>query len=263
MTLEDAPGGHSAQESLYAFPYHHLVDFDVESGGGFRTGRWYAGGLRYAAYMLHVLRAVAERPFDSLIDIGCGDGWLSSRLARRFPERQIVGVDISPGGLALARSLAPSPNLSFRECDVTQAPPEGAPFPCGTLVEVLEHIPVPDVPAFVSGVSRCIAPGGTLIVTVPSVRLPREKITRHHQHFTRETLQAALAPHFQAESITYLNRGGRGERWLRKLMSNSTFALTNERALDFLFQQYLRRFLLADAASGLRVFGVFRRVTAD
>ena len=61
------------------------------------------------------------------------------------------------------------------------------------------------------------------------------------------------------ESVAYLNHGGRAERWLRKLLSNSTFALTNERALDFLFQQYLRHFLHADSSTGLRVFGVFRR----
>jgi hypothetical protein len=139
------------------------------------------------------------------------------------------------------------------------SPPDGAPFDCGTLVEVLEHIPVPEVPAFVHGVSRCIAPGGRLFVTVPSTKLPRERISRHHQHITRETLEAALAPQFRAESVAYLNHGGRAERWLRKLLSNSTFALTNERALDFLFQQYLRHFLHADSSTGLRVFGVFRR----
>lgn len=260
VTTRETPGANPAQESLYAFPYHHLVDFDVASGEGFHAGRWYPGGLRYAAYMLHVLQALGQHEFRSLIDIGCGDGWLSSRLARRFPERSIVGVDVSPGALGLARSLARAPNLSFLECNVLESMPAGGPFDCGTLVEVLEHIPLPDVDAFVRGVGRSIKPGGQLFVTVPSTKLPRERIARHHQHFTAETLSAALAPCFEVQTISYVNRRGRAERWLRRLLSNSAFALTHERALDFLFRQYMRHLFHADASSGLRVFGVFRRL---
>jgi SAM-dependent methyltransferase len=259
VTRPQAPATDARQEALYGFPYHYLVDFDAASGGGFRAGRWYAGGLRYAAYMLHVERSLAREAFGSIVDVGCGDGWLASRLATRFPERRVVGVDVSPSGLKLASSMHAAPNLEFQSCDITRASPSGSPFDCGTLVEVLEHVPVAEVPAFVEAVGRLIRPGGKLFVTVPSTNLDVRRIERHHQHFTDETLQAALAPCFEVELCQYVNRKGRGDRWLRQLVTNSVFALTHERTLDLLFRQYMRHLFFADRKTGLRVFGIFRR----
>lgn len=249
----------AGQEELYAFPYHHLVELDADTGQGFRTGRWYEGGLRYAAYMLHVERLVAKESFSTIVDVGCGDGWLVSRIAKRFPERTVVGVDVSPGGLRLARSMSGFSNLSFAQCDIVREVPAGAPFDCGTLIEVLEHVPVAEAPAFVAGLSRLIRPGGKLFVTVPSTNLDVRRIKRHHQHFTAETLDAALAPHFRPLLVSYVNRKGRGDRVIRALISNSVFALTHEKALDFLFQQYMQRFFRANRQTGLRVFGIFER----
>lgn len=259
VTGQEARAAEPGQEDLYAFPYHHLVDFDAQSGAGFRTGRWYDGGLRYAAYMLHVQRVVGREQFTSLVDIGCGDGWLASRLAASFPERSIVGVDVSPGALRLALSLPRPSNLAFTSCDIIESVPQGAPFDCGTLIEVLEHIPLAEVNAFVAGLARLIRPSGKLFVTVPSVNLNRQRISRHHQHFTHDSLTTTLSPYFDVEITSYINKKGRGDRLLRRLVSNSMFALTHEKTLDFLFAQYMRHFFAADRQTGLRVFGVFRR----
>ena len=68
--------------------------------------------------MLPTVRGGDRAAADSSID--------TIATAEHGPDRQIVGVDISGGALALARSLAPSPNLTFLECDVIQAPPAGA-----------------------------------------------------------------------------------------------------------------------------------------
>lgn len=259
MVAPEHPVTDARQEALYRFPYHHLVDFDASSGRGFRTGRWYLGGLRYAAYMMHVERAVRREAFHSLVDVGCGDGWLASRLATLFPERTVVGVDVSSSGLKLARSMHDSSNLRFEDCDITRAHLSGAPFDCGTLVEVLEHVPAAEVPAFVEAVARLISPGGRLFVTVPSINLDVRRIARHHQHFTAESLQIALAQCFDVEVCEYINRKGRADRWLRQIISNSVFALTHERTLDLLFRYYMRHQFFADRRTGLRVFGVFRR----
>ena len=46
-----------------------------------------------------------------IADIGCGSGEITSRLAARYPEAELVGVDILEGSVAYARrryaSLAP------------------------------------------------------------------------------------------------------------------------------------------------------------
>ena len=44
-----------------------------------------------------------------------------------------------------------------------------------------------------------LKPGGKLIVTVPSVNIPL--VTKHYQHFTRESLSRALCDHFEVLEV--------------------------------------------------------------
>jgi len=51
----------------------------------------------------HLLRRARERDFTSVLDIGCGAGELSLATAREHPQCRVVGVDISPQLVAVAR----------------------------------------------------------------------------------------------------------------------------------------------------------------
>lgn len=44
-----------------------------------------------------------ERPPQRILEIGCGTGRNLARLAKRFPDAELVGVDLSPDMLAQAR----------------------------------------------------------------------------------------------------------------------------------------------------------------
>src|SRR2546429_3792036 len=46
---------------------------------------------------LPVLEKMRLAPTDSVLDVGCGAGWLSRRLAKLVPEGRVVGMDISDG----------------------------------------------------------------------------------------------------------------------------------------------------------------------
>lgn len=50
------------------------------------------------------------------IDVGCGHGTQTRALARRFAR--VVGVDVSPAGLDIARRSNPAPNLEYRVLDL-------------------------------------------------------------------------------------------------------------------------------------------------
>ena len=43
----------------------------------------------------------------TILDLGCGTGWFTRELQKRFPEAQIVGVDLSPGMTEKACSASP------------------------------------------------------------------------------------------------------------------------------------------------------------
>ncbi len=65
----------------------------------------------------------AEGFFDgveSILDVGCGDGQVTARIAKQYPRIKVVGCDISKAMLAFASKTYPSsdyPNLSFVEKD--------------------------------------------------------------------------------------------------------------------------------------------------
>ena len=58
----------------------------------------------------------------SIVDLGCGAGASTARLARRFPEARIEGVDDSASMLARAR--ADLPDLVFRNADIASWLPD-------------------------------------------------------------------------------------------------------------------------------------------
>ncbi|MCL6298943.1 class I SAM-dependent methyltransferase [Streptomyces kronopolitis] len=95
------------------------------------------------------------------LDIGCGDGLLARKLARRIPE--VTGVDRSPAMIRLARDAgARSPNATFVEADFLAADeslPGGYDFLCA--VAVLHHL---DFTAAIRRMAALLAPGGRLVV---------------------------------------------------------------------------------------------------
>lgn len=70
------------------------------------TYQSYLGPALFAPCADRVLSAAAPQPGESAVDVACGTGILTRRLAPRLgPGGGITGVDISPDMLAVARSL--------------------------------------------------------------------------------------------------------------------------------------------------------------
>ncbi len=68
-------------------------------------------------------RAVAGldlEPDDRLLDVGCGDGFVTRLLAERLPEGRAVGVDASPRMIAKADTA--SSNVQFVLADARDLP---------------------------------------------------------------------------------------------------------------------------------------------
>lgn len=108
------------------------------------------------------------RPWK-LVDLGCGTGRNTAALLEVEAASSIIGLDVSPGMLEVARSrlqrFGAQEKLSLEVFDMLQAasPPEsavGADAVVSTLV--LEHIPA-DV--FFGLVAMILKPGGILLLT--------------------------------------------------------------------------------------------------
>ena len=85
------------QEEEYDFPYHHLVGIRP-----FSETQHLFWGYKYAAYIEKILDTLAQYKFDSLIEVGCGDGKVITEVARKFPGKKYLGTDYSEKSLQFA-----------------------------------------------------------------------------------------------------------------------------------------------------------------
>ena len=91
------------------------------------------GGLYLAARMA---RSLDPRPGHNVLDIGCGDGFLTNALSGLCGR--VVGIDTSATGISLAHAMADAPNVDFAAGSVDSLPFKENTFDVVTLFEVIE-----------------------------------------------------------------------------------------------------------------------------
>jgi ubiquinone/menaquinone biosynthesis C-methylase UbiE len=110
---------------------------------------------------------VVLQPGDRVLDAACGTGIVTRVAAQWFGHlAHIVGVDLNPGMLDVARSLTPTTGVpvEWRQGDLCALP-----FPDGSFEVVLCQQGlqfVPDPGAALREMRRVLAPGGRLAFTV-------------------------------------------------------------------------------------------------
>jgi ubiquinone/menaquinone biosynthesis C-methylase UbiE len=96
-------------------------------------------------------------PPRRILDLGTGTGVVAKALAERYPEAQVVGIDLSPGMIDEARrTLAPelADRVDFEVGDASALDCRDGAF---DLVVLSNTIP------FYDELARIVAPGGTLV----------------------------------------------------------------------------------------------------
>jgi 2-polyprenyl-3-methyl-5-hydroxy-6-metoxy-1,4-benzoquinol methylase len=99
----------------------------------------------------------------SLLDVGCGEGVLVQRLARRLASRRVVGVDLEEDSIQAGWSEHRAPNLEYRTMVGAELPFADGEFDMVSALEVLEHVPEPG--RMLEEMSRCAQ--RHLLVSVP------------------------------------------------------------------------------------------------
>jgi SAM-dependent methyltransferase len=125
--------------------------------------RWLVGPL-FRPFAEVLVERARLTPGDHVLDIACGTG-IAGRLAseRLGKDGRVVGVDVSPQMLAVARTVAPG--IDWRQGDASALPlQEEERFDVAVCQQGLQFFP--DRTAAVAQMKRALHDGGRLLVAV-------------------------------------------------------------------------------------------------
>lgn len=93
---------------------------------------------------------------STILDLGCGAGFLSNELSER--GHQVVGVDLSESSLEMARIFDTTERVWYLSADATATPFPSESFDAVCAMDLLEHVENPQ--AVIREASRVLKPGG-------------------------------------------------------------------------------------------------------
>lgn len=156
--------------------------------------------------LLGMVRATAP---GSVLDAGCGEGFVTALLARELPDATLQGIDVSPDAIAYARQHH-NHCATFHTGSLYVLPfPDGA-FDTVVCSEVLEHLEDPD--AAVAELKRVAR--RAVVITVPREPyfrvlnglgrvLGRAPDPGHVNFWTKQSFQAFIHRHFETPSFAW------------------------------------------------------------
>lgn len=185
-------------------------------------------------YKFHRLFAETALPFkpeaQKVVDIGCGFGKSTRPLASKYPNAEIIGVDLSAPGLRLAHAEAEDAGvaISFVNADGRNTGIESESCDVVTGTMVLHEMPSDAIKETIKEAARLLSPGGELcflefMPTGDSFRDATifEHAERNNEPFFRDlfaTDLVAYAAELGLESVSWTpfderSEGRRPEGW--------------------------------------------------
>jgi SAM-dependent methyltransferase len=131
-----------------------------------------------------VLEWLDAKPTETILDLGCGDGQLTQRIASTGAS--VIGVDTSPEMVAAARS---------RGVQADEASAESLPYPESSFDAVFSNAAlhwVRDQDAMMAQVRRVLKPGGRFVAemgghgNIAAIRVALMAVLARHGHADRE-----------------------------------------------------------------------------
>lgn len=112
-----------------------------------------------------VLRVLGDVKDKKILDIGCGDGALTYRIAEKGAD--IIGVDNSKEGIQLAEEIFEKKKISaqFLLADAYNIPVDNNSMNCVVLSDIIEHIQEPE--RLLKEAKRVLKQNGKIVISTP------------------------------------------------------------------------------------------------
>jgi SAM-dependent methyltransferase len=160
---------------------------------------WWYRGRRVV--IDRVLAGMDLDPGARILDAGCGSGRNMVELDR---YGTVTGIELADASIAVARARGAGEVVAG---SVLEMPFEDDAFDLAVSLDVIEHLE--DDVAALCELRRVVAPGGSLLVTVPAYQWlwsGHDVINHHHRRYTKTTLVSAAArAGWDLRRTTYFN----------------------------------------------------------
>jgi len=236
------------QDLEYDFPYHYIPQFR----GNFSQLEVWGWSRYYTSAIEFILSEVKKDSvnYNSLFDIGCGDGRLTRELYIEFPELKVIGLDYSSKAINLA--IAMNSYIEFHNIDIITFGDFGSKCDAATLIEVFEHIPLDMCDDFVVAVHNLLNEDGILYLTVPHCNIPVSE--KHFQHFDLHSLENYFKEYFLIEDVKYIQKKSLFSKVIGKIMNNNFFIINNNLLNNMFYTIYKKYYFHAHEANCERIY---------
>lgn len=187
------------QQDKYNFPYHYIPVYDDKI---MKKVQYWGTGHRYLGNIKIIFDLLEKIEFDSLIDIGTGDGRIVRELYNKYNDKDIVGVDYYKIAIDLAKAMNPNIADRFMIEDISNKTIDTK-YDVVTIINVLEQIEPDKLNNFVFLASEYLKKDGYFIITVPSDN--KEVFGAAYQHFNENKLIDLLSELFYDINIIYFD----------------------------------------------------------
>jgi MPBQ/MSBQ methyltransferase len=158
----------SIYDQGFSAPYH----LEFFNGSGFSNfGYWTPearNGEDAAQMLVDKLVALVPKSQHRILDVACGQGGTTERLAHHFPNAEITGINISENQLNAAKKNVPK--CTFIEMNAEHLAFDDASFDTILCIEAAFHFDSRET--FLKEAFRVLKPGGSLIMTDILFRIP-------------------------------------------------------------------------------------------
>ena len=157
MTIDDAPPDVRSDGDVAAF-------YDARVAG--KLADFVRANPRVEA-AIETIAAWSPRVPRRVLEVGCGIGATSWRMARAWSSAEVIGVDLSAASTEAARACFRRPNLAYRTGRLADCALDGV-FDLVVMMDVYEHIAPRERGALQAELRRLLSEEARLVVTVPS-----------------------------------------------------------------------------------------------
>jgi ubiquinone/menaquinone biosynthesis C-methylase UbiE len=152
---------------------------------------------------------------NRVVDIGCGEGITLEKIVKRYPDKEISGIDSEPENIEICQKQG----LPIQYGTVFSLPFEDNAIDCVLFLEVIEHLNEPE--KALAEIHRVLKPLGRLVLIFPNDRM--FMISRLLLCMIKEAFYDA----------------GHVKQWtplkIKKALKNAGFSIVIQRNLPFLF----------------------------